>query len=430
MQGQNEDMSFPGVDNTSLELYNKGEWKQLDDLADESLSKGIDYYYLRIRAGIACFELEKYLKATRHLQKALEYNQGDPLAGEYLFGCYLRLNKPQDAAALWETFPPSLQKKLRPDLPRLHEVSVEAGPLFSNQEEQFNLIDLDGEDNIYGEADITQDGYYFDAGLSWSFKKGISLFGGYSLVKLNKNKVVEIGDSLSVDDLYPLKQHQFYLSGRIPITENLFLQPAINYVMDDYTTVMPELSNDSMNYLFPVESFRLHSFIGYLSVTKDFNILQTGIFGAYSNLNDLNQYQGGFKATILPLGNLDLYFTSRLLGNFNESDLDIIFEQIAGARLFQTLWAEMNATFGRMENYHDRDAFVVYNIADVLKFKGGAKLIFVPSPRWTLSAEYIYFLRDGEYIYYSLDESENAFSVTAHRDFNTQVVIVGLKWKF
>ncbi|MCK7534435.1 MAG: hypothetical protein MZV63_27155 [Marinilabiliales bacterium] len=44
------------------------------------------------------------------------------------------------------------------------------GMIEGNQMEKFDSLDLDGEDNIYGETDITQDGHYFNGGLAWDLR--------------------------------------------------------------------------------------------------------------------------------------------------------------------------------------------------------------------------------------------------------------------
>jgi hypothetical protein len=315
----------------------------------------------------------------------------------------------------------------------LHQVNIETGPLFSNQAEKFGGLDLDGKENIYGETDITGNGYYFNAGLLWGFKKGYGIYAGYSLVRLDKNKMVKIGDTLSVNDKYPLAQHQLYLSSSIPLGKGFSVLPAINVIMDRYETVMPQFDSTSYTYSFPVEKTRLDSYIGYLSVTKDFQIVQTSIFGAYSNLNKKEQIQAGFSIVAFPFGNLNFYLSSKLLNHRNDGQNNIIFEQMAGARLFKPLWTEITATFGQMKNYHENNAFVVYNIADKMNFKGGAKLIYTLNPRWMITAQYIYLIREGEYITYSVPappELPKAMPVTLSQNFQNQFFLIGLKWSF
>jgi hypothetical protein len=422
--------SFQEVERQSFDLYQKGEWKELIRFSNEALKEGFDYYYLRVRAGIACFETKKYMRAALHFRQALSFNENDFLAGEYLYGCYLELNKSMEAYEIYKKLPPSSREKLKKSLPKLRQVSVDEAFINCNQMEKFDTLDLDGSDNLYGETDITQDGYYFNSGLSWGFENGYGLFGSYSLVKLNKNKIAQIGDTLTVDDQYPLKQHQIYVSGNIPLGNGFSVLPAFNLVMDRYETVMPQLGPDSVNYLLPLEKFNENFYICYLSVTKDDNILQTTLFSAYSNLNNKRQFQGGVQATVFPLGNLDFYLSSKLVSNLNGDENHFIFDQMIGFRFTRQTWVEVNATFGRMQNYHEKNAFVVYNITDEMKFKGDAKLIYMLYPRWIITVEYLYLLREGKYFYYHSEGGGQPAPVNVYKDFSNNIFLVGLKWKF
>jgi tetratricopeptide (TPR) repeat protein len=425
--------TFQEVDQQSLALYEKGEWKELVKYSDQVIQEGFDYYYLRMRAGIANFMIRHYMKAVLHFKKALVFNDKDPVAEKYLYSCYLELNRSADARRIFDDLPSSDREDLGKTLLKLHQVIIETGPLFSNQPSNFSKLDLDGEENIYGEADITGNGYYFNSGLSWDFIKGYGIYGGYSLVRLEKNKQVKIGDSLFVNDKYPLVQHQFYLNGNIPLGKGFSVLPAMNVIMDRYETVMPQFDSNTFIYSFPVVKTRLNSYIAYLSITKDFQIVRTSIFGAYSNLNSREQIQAGFCILAFPFGNLNFYLSSKLMNHRNDGQNNIIFEQMVGARLFKPLWSEITATFGQMENYHENNAFVVYNIADKMSFKAGAKLMYALNPRWMITANYIYLMREGEYISYSVTpppEPPKAIPVTLQQGFHNQFVLLGLKWSF
>lgn len=434
MRAQEQQLTYREVDRQSFALYEKGEWKELVKFCNRAFREGFDYYYLRLRAGIACFQTGNYMKAAIHLKEALAFNANDPVAGEYLFGCYLQLNRVPDAMKAFDELPLSAREKLGTNLPKLRQANFEGGPLMSSQPEKFDsLLFLDKADTIYGETDITGDGYYLNGGFSWGFKKGYGIYAGYSMVRLDKNKMVKTGDTLSVNDEYPLTQYQFYLNGNIPLGMGFSVLPAINVILDRYETVMPQFDSASASYSFPTDKTKLDSYIGYLSVTKDFQIIRTSLFAAWSDLNDQDQFQAGFCIVAFPFGNLNFYLSSKLMNHRNEGRNQAVFEQMIGTRLYKPLWAEINATFGRMKNYHENNAFVVYNIADVINFKGGAKLIYTLSPRLMITAQYIYLLREGEYMVYTPvtpPDLTEVIPVTKTEDFQSQFLILGIKWSF
>ncbi|HEY9113300.1 MAG TPA: hypothetical protein VIN10_01285 [Bacteroidales bacterium] len=427
-----EKLTFQEVDRMSYKLFEKQDWKPLKKLSKQAFSEGFDYYYLRMRAGIACFETKQYFDAADNFEKALSFNSTDPVAGEYLYYCWINLNNSVAAIEVYEQLSPSLQKKMESTLPKMRQINLEGGPLFSNQEEIFNELDLDGEGNIYGEADITQNGYYFSAGFGWQFKKGFEIFAAYSLVSLNKIQEVKIQDTPALSYQYPLTQQQFYMSGAIPVGRNFTIIPAANFILQQYNMVVPKFNESTVSYLFPVENFKFNSYIGYLSIAKDFQIVKTSLFGAYSNLNEETQYQAGLKVILFPLQNLNFYLASTFLDHNNGSQNNLVFGQMIGGRVLKPLWAEINATFGQMTNYYDNQAFTVYNFAGDMNFKGSAKLIYLVNSNIKITAEYLYFSRVGEYLVYENTTGDplNPHPVTMTQEFNNQLVLLGINWKF
>ena len=193
---------------------------------------------------------------------------------------------------------------------------------------------------------------------------------------------------------------------------------------------MPRLAADSVSYLYPRQAYTNSSWIGYLSVTRDLKILKATLFGAISSMNDVNQYQGGFQLTAFPFGNLNLYTSSKLIDHINDNNHNFIFEQMAGVRVFRPLWLEASATFGNMENYHENSGFVVYNIADKMTFKGGARLIYAFHPRWTATAGYSFLMRESSYVQYLLTDDLKVERMVKTEDFQSQVILLGLDFNF
>jgi hypothetical protein len=47
------------AEQTSLQLYYGGSWQKLEKFGEKAVSKGFDYFHIRMRTGIACFEQKK-----------------------------------------------------------------------------------------------------------------------------------------------------------------------------------------------------------------------------------------------------------------------------------------------------------------------------------------------------------------------------------
>jgi len=101
---------FAWYDKITYEAYLKGDWKEVITTGKEALREGIDYYYLRMRLGIACFSRKKYQQAIPHFRKALEYSKGDVVALRYLYYSYLYSGRDADRHALMHHMPVNLSE--------------------------------------------------------------------------------------------------------------------------------------------------------------------------------------------------------------------------------------------------------------------------------------------------------------------------------
>jgi hypothetical protein len=83
-----EALNFQQIDSLTYNAYLQKDWKTVTKIGKQALKNDIDYYYLRMRLGIAHFEQKKYGKAVKDFEKAIGYNTTDTLAIEYLYYSY------------------------------------------------------------------------------------------------------------------------------------------------------------------------------------------------------------------------------------------------------------------------------------------------------------------------------------------------------
>ncbi|MDV7389802.1 hypothetical protein RZS08_00555, partial [Arthrospira platensis SPKY1] len=83
--------SLAQVEERSYALYQQQAWDSLLSYGEQALDHGIDYYYLRLRMGIAAYELGAYKKARQHLLVASNYQPEDPYLNDLLAYTYLQL---------------------------------------------------------------------------------------------------------------------------------------------------------------------------------------------------------------------------------------------------------------------------------------------------------------------------------------------------
>ena len=425
---------FRSVEQTTNELYQTGQWKELSTVAREALRQGIDYFYLRVRAGIAYYNLGKYVQAVTQLSAAQAFNDGDRTTLEYLYYSYLMLNKNSEAMSVLDQSPPSLKDYLlKSGIARPHFVNLDLGVFMTDQDKHFRNEDLDGKDNVYGETDIFNQAWYVSAGGRWFPSRIFSGYLGYTNLRLDKNKLAMTGDSLILDKAYHVNQNQIYVNGTIYPGGGFNIVPAIHFI--NVRQVVPQrIFNSSENtYSFSETTIILNNYIAYCSLNKDYKIIQAGIFGAIANLNEQSQYQAGFDIVLFPEGNLDFYLKGQFIAHYNDGDLQPVINSTLGARLLKPVWVEVSGTFGKTENYFEKNASAVYNFPDYIRFKYELHLIAIASKTLNISLDYQLLGKQAVILTYEQAGNGGAVNYLPRRllkNYSDHFLIASIKWKF
>ena len=112
-------------------------WDELVVTGEKALNKHIDYYYLRLRLGVAYFQLNKFRQAEKQFNKAMKFNNEDPFLKEYLYFTYLKNGHYEQALKLSIGFDSTLKAKTVGNDSPIHLIYSEAGGKVSNDHNIF-----------------------------------------------------------------------------------------------------------------------------------------------------------------------------------------------------------------------------------------------------------------------------------------------------
>lgn len=263
------------VEQRSYHLYMEKEWDELISFTKEALKQDYDYYYLRLRVGIAYFEKQNYLVAEKHFKKALAFNSSSAIAEEYVYYCYLHTGRYEEARWLSKKST-ELSRKLNTDsLPKMGFVIIEGG------------IKASDSSNIFKNAT------YFHLGLSHYIKKRFSLFNAATYFS-------------QVEGAGKTSQFQYYLKSNIPLKRNWSISPGVHWINKKFYAV-----NVPKGQGRPLRSLRLKAkssnyFVGSLSISKTIKKWNLSIENSVSNINDETQIQHGATLSYFVFGNSKL----------------------------------------------------------------------------------------------------------------------------
>lgn len=195
-------LTYTQVDSLSYDLYLKNDWKTLSVFCDQAFKQGYDYYYLRFRAGIACFQLNQFRKAIDQFTKAMSFNSADEVLAGYLYACYLYSERPEEARSIAASINPFLAESMK-----IKKVS----PIdFLNIENGFKLSDS---------SRLYKISVFSSIGLQHAVTRNVSLFHNFSYYSQEESR-------------FKVQQFQYYLKGTVALKKNVLVSVAAHYIND------------------------------------------------------------------------------------------------------------------------------------------------------------------------------------------------------
>ena len=432
--GAQEQMNFNEINTETYRLFLAGEWDSVIVVGKKALKQDIDYYYLRLRMGIALYNQTKYRQSEKHFQHALEFNQADPLALEYLYYAMLFSGQAEQANMVREEF----RGKLALRLPPVKGQAVDQFGVEFLYNKALNDEILSDPDALFADLPpgvqyITRDFFNTSISLGNSITPGIRL--DHKFTYLSKNNFYYYNDGLYRLQLDPqhVKQYQYYISPSFTSHSGFTFMPMFHLISVHYQT--PIYFSQGMQGGSPRVAWGYSDntdLVSGLNVLKTAGSLDLNLGAWYAKLNNLQQVQNRLGLTWYPRGNLNFYLGAYLNSQYEMTDstglLRIIPEIHAGFSIAQKVWLDLNGAFGDMTNYLEQNGSIVFNsFSDVIQKKVGLTFSLPISEkgsmlylggRWTAHQSNFYPL------YPANNEPSNSIT------YNAISIYGGVSWKF
>ena len=422
---------FAGIDKNTYDLYMDSSWKELINAGESALEQGVDYYYLRMRIGIAAYELEDYSKAIRHFRKALEFNSADDVAREYLYFTFKFYGREMEAHLLAQSFSRELRRKFSyaaRGAVRSFSLSSTAG--FIHDTDITTRYSAENMPDIDGSQAITRNYVHFGAGLE--HEAGNRLRITHAAGYFSKNYLYfsrEPDEDRLIRDA-KINQFQYYLSGRVLLGNGIFLVPAVHYLNVKIPSEAVMVGRGRFSYI-QQQVINRHDVATSLGVEKYAGKIRSGFSAGFSYINEQQQLRGTFSFAWFPFGNLNLYSASDItrytIVPVNSHDGTYIYTHTVGFRTFTGLWLELWGRYGEMENFAGPGAYLVYNDTGPTGGQYGISLIapFV-SEKFEMALHYNYTIRESRFV--PDDPSADIYTYKNITNYNNITAVI--KWKF
>jgi hypothetical protein len=375
---------FVSCNKVTYELYTQKKWDDLILVGKEALKNNFDFFYLRARMGIAYYEKGNHAKAINHLQKALEFNDSDPIILEYLYFSYIFSNRYQEASRLYYKYFQIFNTKELSIKPKVFDyLDIQGGLKLSDHHTELGL-----------EANNITYGYL---GATLNFKGRFFLYQNVGLLSHGfTDKYIYQGFLYRYQFYY--RQFEYYVSGNLLVGKGWFINPAYRFLRVD------------------VISQKYNDYYYGLSINKNFNKVRLGINVSKAYIIDTDVFQIVPEITYYPLGNAKLCFT--IQNTYNKSDENDPFNHFLGKiglKIVNKSWLEGFYGYGKVKFLSFNNGFVVYNRPDYLLSRGGAYF-------------YQYFTNNTcLFLSYQLENIEQLVSEDL---YSNHVIMAGINIKF
>jgi hypothetical protein len=424
LQGLSQEIvNTQSVDRKTYELYEKKEWKELIEVGNLAKTKDIDFYYLQYRMGIAYYERKNYRKAIPFFEKIINQTLEDKTALEYLYYSYLFSGRKDDARVLALDFDPEMRNELQ----LYNNELIVNGVGFEYKKYMFDDYTISSEQSDEIEQKVRKDLNYFNLNLTHYSKKKFKLFHAFSYL-LGSDQVFDPEyDVYKFDET--VKQFQYYIAGNWNLNKGSGLKIGIHYINTKLEAVNPDSNfvngHSGINdyYLYYK---KINSIVGFVKYSKSISCFNFWAASSISNLNTSFQLFPLLGVDYYPFGNTNLYLGSEVIYQVSPDeqtyDPGFIFKQKVGFKLFKSLWIEPFMQYGKVSNFVDNDAFVIYNNPDVINYWYGVNL----NLDLYKSGLTLYFI----YQQYSNTNFYKSYQSEYSIDYGSQTLLGGIKWKF
>jgi tetratricopeptide (TPR) repeat protein len=430
-------INFVDLDQQTAQYYFSSQWDSVISVGKVGLKNGHDYFYLRLRMGVAYFYQGKFTKAITQLEKARSFNDQDDFTNSYLYLSYKYAGRPADAEVLERKLSDTLKK----------QPLFKKTPLFSGTYLEFGFspasnynptpIPFGNTTNFYESSTKNNALKYGFVGLTNQITPWLSIFYGYTSLSTSATKYAYEKQlpplmpklNTTISDIL-VSQNQFYLNPRIRLAKGLIL--ATYYHKINNTSVLKKGSTNSTDTTLTFND-------GILGVSLEKYFRNFVFVGEISNnkLNNTNHLQTSIAATWFPLSNLNFYLStmycsnnakgpaSKFPANYDKSKTFYMMK--IGGKLKGKLWGEAAYYGGNIQDSQLANGFLVFSSPNKFTMMTNATLMLVFN-KIKVSLKYQYSNLSSTKTFTKIT-SQNQLEYS-NFTFSQQTITGGLLWNF
>lgn len=426
--GAQEQITPYYVDTKTYTDYFAGNWNEVIRIGNMGLTNDIDFYYLRVRLGVAYLKKLNYMQSVVHLEKAYTDNKKDDFVIEMLYYAYLYAGDYPNAIKMAQKLPPHIKDKLGFEVVTGVQ-SFSTGGMFmynQNTDERMNTELLTTPNQIDARYTVQDFKYLYYFGVStanrknkvWNFN--VSHLKIYDII-MDQNRT----DGLSLTNVDGT-QTQFFVGRQQSFLNGWNWSIGTSVVYGKYLNLTTVTTNSGGRWT-PATMWVYSNYMNFAlgsTLKKNYGRIDLQLHTNISNLENSFQVQIGESVNFYPFGNFNLYLGSTLWQQFYDGTR-VFADSKFGFGLFQKVWIETSYLSGNVEFYSKNNTAVIYNTPEKIKTQLGISVL-VPFKKISFSVSGFSANKNNDIPYNTL----NGTTTSVVNQYNTLTLLGGIKWNF
>lgn len=419
-------LTYKEVDSLTYKLFMDGDFEEVQNIIDRAIAQDIDFYDMRLRAGIVYYDKREYDGALSHFQKAYKMNPADTVIQEYLYYTYLLSGRSEDAREFATNQASTFQDKVgHEDAKLMDYIGLSSSLGISSNMSINSQSNLKGPPNIHGEATFYKSIYLNTLYVQNTFYNRLHIINGFSMLNAQNQQTIQVTDqekTVSLNDTH----YQYNISGFYQFNHGWGIGAGYATYNTNVSSISYGLKNGIETFLDPTTTSSSES-AQILTLSKRFPYVQFVVSKYLSNLQSDTHNQTESQMILFPNGNLELYFLSSVAHINNKmarTDQWVVMEKI-GKKLSDTVYGDISISYGNHTNYITSGGFITYNTGAKILLMCGANLDFYFN-KVVLSLGYSLDKREFQSIQY---QDETNYTLTTQTFFNN-FIKTNIKWNF
>jgi hypothetical protein len=388
------------VDRTSYEASLDKNWKKVIEIGEGAQAKGIDFYYLRLRKGIAYDNLGKYNRSDLEYRKANAFFPVDTLTYWYRYVALINSGRESEARVLSSKMTSWQRGYSGYKQTRLNLVSLEGGGLIGDAPEST----LENQGQVYLKQK-QQGNLVFVSGLvnAWLGNR-INLTFGYLYMNVGNTNYFthrlgspNPGNNKIQYDLWKLRTNQngIYAGLNYQFSKGWSLFASANFLFYSGNSIqIDKILGETLAFSIYEYNFNGLDYTCLGMIKKRWS--RVALEGSYSfnRVSEVSLHQSNLALTYFPIGNNKVYLTGQL-STISQSSTNLIGGIKVGGRMAKWIWVEGNFMAGRMYGTSDAAGWILNNNPDQINWKAGLNFSLIIKNRVEIPIRFGLLGREG-----------------------------------